>query len=707
MIQIYKPDNTEFDRNGDMPLLPISMDVEAELNGTWKAEMQHQIDPDGRWKYIQEGAVVKAPSFNGEQLFRITRKEKRDSGMVAEMRPIFFDAKDDCFLADVRPTDKTGQEALDIMTAPNKKYSATSDITKISTAYYQTKNLIEAINGEDENSFVNRWGGEILYNNFNATINNRAGGDYGVKILYGKNIPEDGMEEEVDVSEVVTRIVPKAYNGHMIEGNTPWVDSPLIDRYPTVKYGVMTFEDVKMREDAQEDDEENGVIICDTQAQLKTALTQKCNEQFDAGLDKPTVTISADMVQLEKTDLYQDVKELEKVSLGDTVHCNHTKLDIVTDARVVSLKWDCINESVTAVTIGDFQYNYIDDMASVINRVESAIRDDGSVIGQQVQGIINGVKAQMKAQTSVAKKVTVRAVLMEDTDPDSPNFGAMCLGTMGFQIAGKRTADGRDWDWTTFGTGQGFIADLIVAGTMLADRVRGGTLVAGGGSGKGGVIQVLDEKGNEIGRWDLNGLNVKEGEISGTGITLGGGTGKNGYIRILNSAGEEIGRWGLNGLNVKEGEISGTEITLGGRNNEDGILELLDGSGNVIVRLSNSGIYAEGTYVCAPTGNWNSRVEIKNGSIKLSRKDGGNPIFIDYFGSRTGIVIRAGGNFGNANGSTTLMRIFDNAIYLDADIVGPSGSEGKSGRAEFSDGTYLDFSKGFLTGGHTAEGGDF
>ena len=46
-------------------------------------------------------------------------------------------------------------------------------------------------------------------------------------------------------------------------------------------------------------------------------------------------------------------------------------------------------------------------------------------------------------------------------------------------------------------------------------------------------------------------------------------------------------------------------------------------------------------------------------------------------------------------------------IYLDTDIVGPSGSEGKSGRAEFSDGTYLDFSKGFLTGGHTAEGGDF
>ena len=702
MIQIYKPDNTEFDKNGDMPLLPTVMDVEAELNGTWKADMQHPIDPDGRWKYIQEGAVVKAPSFNGEQLFRITRKEKRDSGMVAEMRPIFFDAKDDCFLTDVRPTDKTGQEALDIMTAPNKKYSATSDITKISTAYYQTKNLIEAINGEDENSFVNRWGGEILYNNFNATINNRVGGDYGVKILYGKNIPEDGMEEEVDVSEVVTRIVPKAYNGHMIEGNAPWVDSPIIDKYPTVKYGVMTFEDVKMREDAQEDDEENGVIICDTQAQLKAALTQKCNEQFDAGLDKPTVTISTDMVQLEKTDLYQDVKELEKVSLGDTVHCNHSKLDIVTDARVVSLKWDCINESVTAVTIGDFQYNYIDEMTSAINRVESAIRPDGSVIGQQVQGIINGVKAQMKAQTSAAKKVNVRAVLFEDTDPESPTYGAMCWGTMGFQIASKRTADGRDWDWTTFGTGQGFYANLIVAKTMLADRVRGGKFVAGGGDGQNGVIQILDEDGEEIGRWDINGLNVKEGEISGTGITLGGSTGKNGYIRILNGAGKEIGRWDLNGLNVKEGEISGTDITLGGADNQDGSVEILDDSGNVIVKINNYGITVD-------HGD-DGGIAIRNGAIFVRNSSGSTVGTMKYQDDGVSISTQGGSGFASLllknDGSALIVGQKEVAISSQGEVE-INGRTTKTGRAEFSDGTYFDIQNGAIVGGYTKEGGSF
>ena len=506
MIQIYKPENTEFDKNGDMTLFPTEATVHPVLNGEWEVKITYPIDEEERWKYIEENAVLKMPSFNGEQLFRIKKKEKTDTEVTAEAQPIFMDAKDDCFLLDVRPTEKTGQQALNIMTAPNKKYTASSNINLVSTAYYQTKNLIEAINGEDENAFVNRWGGEVLYDNFTVIVNDQVGGDYGMEILYGKNIPEDGFSEEVDVRDVVTRIIPKAFNGHMIDGDEPWVDSSVIDKYPTIRYGVMEFEDVKMREDAQDGDEEDGIVICDTQEELKEALTEKCQEQFEAGVDKPKVTISADLVLLENTDLYKDIEELTEVSLGDTVHCRHARLDITTDARVVELEWDCIQKKVNSVVLGDFQYNYIDDATSMINRVESAIRPDGSVIGQQIQGIMDGVKAQLKAQSSIAKKSKVRAVLFEDLDPESPTFGAMCLGTQGFEIASKRTADGRDWDWSTFGTGQGFFADYIVAGTMLADRIRGGVLELGGWNNDDGVMRLMDENGDELMRLSNEGM---------------------------------------------------------------------------------------------------------------------------------------------------------------------------------------------------------
>ena len=415
MIQIYRQDNIDYRHNGDMTLLPEEAIIHVILNGEWTANIEHPIDPEGRWKYIEENAVVKMPSFNGIQLFRIRSKEKKDSGVSAELTPIFMDAKEDCFLVDVRPTNKSGQEALDIMTEKTPQYQAKSDIKKVSTAYYQTMNLIEAINGSDDNAFVSRWGGEILYDNYQVIINEKAGGDYGVQVMYGKNIVKDGFSETVDMSEVVTRIIPKSYNRYRIEGDTPWVDSPLIEKYPTIHYRTMKFEDVKMREDAQEDDEENGVTICETQKQLEEALKKKCQEQYDAGVDKPKVTIEADMELLQNTELYEDVKSLEMVSLGDTVHCNNSKLGIKSDARVIELEWDAVRNKLTFVKLGEFQYNFLNNVSSVMSRVDQSIRSDGTVIGQQIQGIINGVKAQMKAQSTVAKKQTVKAWFRKKT----------------------------------------------------------------------------------------------------------------------------------------------------------------------------------------------------------------------------------------------------------------------------------------------------
>lgn len=542
MIQIYNIENTNFDQNGDMSLFPSSASVHAVLNGTWEVTLEHPKDSEDRWKYIKEGAVVKMPSFNGEQLFRITHKEKSDSGISADLQPIFMDAADDCFLLDVRPTDKTGQQALDIMTAPNKKYTAETDITSTGTAYYQNKNLIEAINGDDENSFVKRWGGEIVYDNYKAIINRHAGSDRGVEILYGKNIAENGMKEEVDLRNVVTRIIPQAYNGYQIDGDAPWVDSPLIDKYPTVKYSTMKFEDVKMRADAQEDDESKGVIICDTPAQLEAALIKRCQEQWEAGADKPQVTISVDMVMIEDTELYADVKGLVEVSLGDTVHCRNNNLDIVTDARVTELEWDCVNDRILSVSLGDYQFDYISNQVSINNRIESAIREDGSVIGSQVQGILDAVKTQFHALRDVAQKQDVRAMLFEDLNPDSPTFGAMCLGSMGFEIASKRTADGKDWIWSTFGTGQGFFADYIIAGTMLADRIYGGTLTLGGRDNKAGIMKILNGSGAVMTTLDKDGILTNGRYTCGSDEFGRRAEISEGEIKIMDRDGKILGR---------------------------------------------------------------------------------------------------------------------------------------------------------------------
>ena len=530
MIQIYTPTNTDYEKNGDSVLTPSSFLISVELNGDWSISMSHPIDPEGRWEYIEEEAVIKAPSFNGDQLFRVKTVTKTDTQITATGQPIFMDAMNDCFLVDVRPTNKNGQQALDIITAPNDKYTGQSNITKTSTAYYQFKNLIEAINSDEDNSFINRWGGEIMFDNYKVIINEQIGTDNGVEIRYGKNIPVDGFSQEVDTNEVITRIYPKAFNGYTMT-NDGYVDSNLIDNYPTVKIATITFDDVKMAEDAQEDDEENGVIICNNQTELDAALTQKCEEQFAAGVDKPKVTINCQMVQLANTEQYKDYAVLETVSLGDTVHCVNNHLGIKTDARVISLTYNSILKKVDSVTIGDYENNYFNSVTSSVNRVDSAIRPDGTVMAEQISGFINGALAQLRLQNTIAQKQNVRALLFEDLDPDSPTFGALSIGTQGIQISHRRNANNNDWEWTTAMTAEGLIANIIVAG-IISDKTGESfwNLDTGQFSLKDGVITTVSESDPNFsvtinnGRIQCTGKMDIDGADYETTTTIDGGT---------------------------------------------------------------------------------------------------------------------------------------------------------------------------------------
>lgn len=574
MIWLYASDNENYSKNGDIALVPNVCEIDTS---EWELTLNHPIDEEGRWKSIIEGAVIKVPSFlNNDQLFRIFKKEKSDDGVEVKANPIFFDSANDTMLIDVRPTDKNGQQALDILTQ-NTKYSGSSDIDNISTAYYQYKNLMEALMSDDENSFINRWGGEVLYDNFNVIINKNIGEDRGVQLLYGKNIPVDGLSEETSIETVVTRIYPKAYNGWTLSNNG-YVDSPLSNNYtPCVHGKVIEFADVKMREDAQENDESNGIIVCDTQEELDNILIQKCNEQFDAGIDKPAVTIKANMILLENTTEYEEYKSLETVSLGDTIYCYHRKLEIETKARVTSLVYDCIRKKTTSVVIGTDPYNYFSETSSVINAADKVIdKGNNTLMADKIAGIINLLNTSLRAQKDIAQKQDVRAILFEDLDKSSPTFGALCIGTQGLQIAKERNATDTDWQWGTAIDFQSINADYVITG-ILTDRqgnfyldmntgdlrMKNGTFVGNitGGSIKIGSNFTVDSNGNLVAKNANFQGSVSGSSISGTNITGGN----------------------INGANIKSntGKIAGWNLGEGGLKNDEGASISKDGITNI------------------------------------------------------------------------------------------------------------------------------
>ena len=458
MIEIYLKTNTNYDKNGDITLDPTSCTYKDSENFI---TLEHFIDDEGRWKYINFENVIAAEENGKKKLYRIYNVVRELYSITAYARPLFFDLIDKIIL-DVRPTNKIGQEALNIILA-DTGFTGHSNISTTNTAYYVRKNIVEALLGDEENSFINRWGGEFYCENFDVYFNDKIGSDNGVRVEFGYNLNE--IEEDVNIEEVVTRIIPVGYNGIMLEGNTPWVDSPLINKYTQPKMRVIEFSDIKVKESSDEEG-------FDTIEEARAELIKQCNLLFDNGIDKPVINYKIDMINLANTTAYKDFKMLVEVNKGDTVTCYIKHLDIDVRARVIDYERDLITGEYTSIELGNVISNFFNEQADIQGKVNNILNSNGTVKAQTLEGTINAIQAQFKALKDVAQPQDVRAMLFEDRVEDSPTFGCMCIGTMGFEIASSFKPGTKEWDFKTFGTGQGFIADHIIAGILSAVLIR-------------------------------------------------------------------------------------------------------------------------------------------------------------------------------------------------------------------------------------------
>lgn len=459
MIEIYLKTNTNYDKNGDITLDPTSC---AYKDSESLVTLEHFIDDEGRWKYINFENVIAAEENGKKKFYRIYNVVRELYSVTAYARPIFYDLIDKVLL-DVRPTNKIGQEALNIILA-DTGFTGHSNISNSNTAYYVRKNIVESLLGDEENSFINRWGGEFYCENFDVYINDRIGADNGVRVEFGYNLNE--IEEDVNIEEVVTRIIPVGYDGIMLEGNAPWVDSPLINKYTKPKMRVIEFSDIKVKESS--DDEEG----FDTIEEARAELIKQCNLLFDNGIDKPVINYKIDMINLANTTAYKDFKMLVEVNKGDTVTCYIKHLDIDVKARVIDYERDLITGEYTYIELGNVVSNFFNEQADIQSKVNNILNSNGSVKAQTLEGTINAIQAQFKALKDVAQPQDIRAMLFEDRVEDSPTFGCMCIGTMGFEIASSFKPGTEEWDFRTFGTGKGFIADHIIAGILSAVLIR-------------------------------------------------------------------------------------------------------------------------------------------------------------------------------------------------------------------------------------------
>lgn len=372
MICVYDSKTTDFNNNGITPLMPILCEVEEGRNGMFELELEHPFDLRDKWKNLIEDNIIKAPTPTGEQLFRIYRKYKSMSGIRVFARHIFYDLIDN-FLEDCRPENTDGTGALNRILSSTQyphKFTSISDVPGLKTAYFVRKNPVEAIFSED--GVLGRWGGELERDNFLIKLLQSRGKDRGVTIRYGKNLL--GIEEDLDLDTVITRIMPQGYNGLFLPEK--YIDSPYINNYPHPKIRKIEYSDIKI-------DEENGI----TEVMAITQLRERAQQEFNINkVDIPVANYKVDFIELSKTEEYKNYAVLERVYLCDTVTIKHLKLGFDLKAKVIKYKYNCLTNRYTEIELGAFK----ESMVSALNTLTS-LKD---TVSNLLQNAVTGTKMQ-------------------------------------------------------------------------------------------------------------------------------------------------------------------------------------------------------------------------------------------------------------------------------------------------------------------------
>lgn len=474
-IEYYKGNNTNYEFDGDVTLVPNKAIFDITMNGICEIEINHPYDKEGRWKIINGNGVIKAPTpYSKGQLFVIYSIDKNmlTTGLKIKARHIFFDLYYST-TEDIRAVNCNCQRALDIL-FNGTKYTGHSNIKKNNTCYFVKQNRIEAINGSNkDNTIINRWGGEIFLDNFNVYINERIGEDKGLEIIYGTNMLDLGLKE--NRKDIVTRIKPVAFNGRRLP--ELFIDSPLINKYRIVYEKYIEFSNLKFKGDLQNESEdtEDGSIIFETKEELYNALREECKKLFENGIDKPKITGNVKVAALSNTEKYKFVKDLVNINLGDTLTAKHLDLDIDIKVRCIGYKWDILKEKYIDVTIGDVVKNYFQNQSDTTQKVNSILNENGTVKSSELEGAINALKAPLLAQKSRAKKSDVVAWIQEVLDPNDPDFGCLQGGTKGILLSDERLPDNSGWNFKTAVTPKGIIADWLIGKlkTVLIENMDG------------------------------------------------------------------------------------------------------------------------------------------------------------------------------------------------------------------------------------------
>ena len=194
-------------------------------------------------------------------------------------------------------------------------------------------------------------------------------------------------------------------------------------------------------------------------------------------LNDPVTSISVSFVKLWESKEFDTIKNLERVSIGDTVTVDYPELGISSKLRVVKTVYDCLNEKYISIDLGKAKQTIVKMLSDVNRNVEQIITTQqtemqaaASYAAQKITGGMGGyVVIKPNASTGYPEEI----LIMDNPDISQAvkvwrwNSGGLGHSNNGYNSQSYNIALTDD--------GQ-INASAITTGYLSANRIKTGTM---------------------------------------------------------------------------------------------------------------------------------------------------------------------------------------------------------------------------------------
>lgn len=332
----------------------------------------------------------------------------------------------------------------------DKSVNATFKVTVPSTA--------RSLLGGTEGSILDRYGtGEYEWDMYTVKFHLHRGQDRGVTIRYGKNLTD--LKNDTSIENVYTAIVP------YYASETAVVTLP-----EGILYGSHIYDYNNVMAVPVDLSQQFGETA-PTVEQLRTAGSNYLQSSENWMMSQ---NIEVSFVNLADTEEYKDVAVLQRVNLCDTVTIIHNELGVETQAKVIKVDYDVLNERYNTIELGEPRTNLsqaVVEASGILNDIPDKSMME-QAIAHATQLITGGLGGFVVLKPN-ADGEPEEILIMDTNDINTAvnvirmNKNGIAFSNNGYNPENFVTA------WTIDG---GFVADFITSGVMDANLIRAGVI---------------------------------------------------------------------------------------------------------------------------------------------------------------------------------------------------------------------------------------